>query len=749
MVYYLIMSYIKQHGIDIVKKSKKKASATSSAPAQAATAKSAASSSTSRMVATLTPQTSTLSLSTVNQQLYESIKSLIDPKQDKTMLPILKQLVERRIQSPGANLLAAYPDSHKQTMLDVLVEFYEENPENGSLKQFLDQWVAIKQFIASLQFLLRERGGAGSLLQFVVNNKGVNPAAAKYDDTLTISLDFKTMQEAALVIAMIETVLQEQSGIPSRSDRQDLPVRFQAAANGISVWMYFRQSEYSRFMSSRRLSTDISDRTLARCFANPKKDNEDYWKETLELVPRRELPHQGSRFKGASSSMFTEASQQSSELASTADSALGVKGRVFIFTGSRLGFGNYINAWRTIQGLCERMPGLQIDWVVEHGNQALPKIELPESVRFFARDSFWKMVPLVRRLSEQAGAVISLPNDWLSCCYAELVGEAPPKSKVLIVVDEYNCSPADERQLVSGKLHFTSGINAQGKSLGLIKPMVLTGVPHALEEQRQRISQDPNAACIFAENPEAPCYFAYIAIVRPAKLCDLKGVDEESVLALFVEHAKRSAHPVIKVVMPLNPQLIEKAIAKYPTVFEGCAISCVDAKESALIQHGDSLSLEVYNFFPFENNTFRLLINYAASCNTPIVMTGDQSFIELFFSTQDGCSFIYQLLGHKQELLKAIKLIAVEHGLNQLQDVIRRTENGLHAEPEIVELANFLVREAEELKAEYRQLRDVVMAQPDLIESLSAVIIEAIAKPEKLIASEVTSRIKPSNGGDS
>ena|SRR3990167_2022641 len=347
------------------------------------------------------------------------------------------------------------------------------------------------------------------------------------------------------------------------------------------------------------------------------------------------------------------------------------------------------------------------------------------------------MLPLVHSLTNTADAVVSLPNDWLHSCYAELA-EIPPESTISIVVEEYNCKPADQGQLPPGHLQFTSGVNASGTSLGLIKPLELRAVSDTLEDQRDLIRQDQHAAPIFSENPQAPCYFAYVAVNRPAAYCTLKGVDEASVLALFVEHAKQSGHSSIKVVIPIKPELIKEALLKYPTIFQGCAVTYVDSKNSASIQSGadPELIIEVFNCFPLDNMTFRLLMNYAASCNTPIVTTGDQSFIEAFFTIQDGCSLIYQLFEHKQELFNAVKSIIVEKDLLRLQEVFKRTENGPSSESELTELVQFLRAENDGLKSEFRQLRDIVKDQPDLIERFSVVIVETVSKRRELIAAE-------------
>jgi len=704
------------------KKPKKPTLATASAEASAVSLEKLTSA--AKATAALLAPPSTYEL--LNKNLVLSIRTLINPETDRSKLGVLEQLVLRRIQCPGANLLQSDHELGNKTPLDALKIYCKQNPSTQELQQLLEEWAAIERLTENCHQVLCKRWPNSSSLNFLRLYKHAKPAQEKYDNTLLFSLTCNHLEEARLVATMIEEVIKENYRIPYRSVGNHLPIKFKNKQDGtVGVEIYYTQPEYIKVLHhDRQFSLKIQDQQLMTCFYDRTKTINDYWTQSLKITNPNDFISPPPLKPRNDRHRFHKPQ----------DTVLATKPlRLLFFTGTRVGLGNYINAARMIQGLSQNIP-LEIDWVIEHGGQVLPKVELPESVRVHERDAFWKMVPLVQFLTEKAAGVISLPNDWLSACYNE-VGEPVPKS--YIVVDEYNCGLGDSPSFLC------SGINAGPKSLGIIKPAELPVMPSTLSGQRQLISKDENAAVIFSKNPEAPCYFAYVALQ-----CDnLKGVDAVSVLAMFIEHAKQSDHPCIKIVMPIHPLLIEESIKRYPNIFQHCTVSYIDPKAPKAITFGDKsrLAVDIYNCFPLENTTFRLMMNYAASCNTPIVSTGDQSLIEMFFSTQDECSFIYQLLDHKQGLFDAMRLIARENQLVALEKILARTENGLHSEEDITELVLILNRQETTLKAEFRTLRDIVKAQPDLVEQFSAVISEVFGKKPVLGAEKTeASSKKPS-----
>jgi hypothetical protein len=192
--------------------------------------------------------------------------------------------------------------------------------------------------------------------------------------------------------------------------------------------------------------------------------------------------------------------------------------------------------------------------------------------------------------------------------------------------------------------------------------------------------------------------------------------------ALFIEHAKRSGHCSIKIVMPINLDAIREAMDVYPSILGDCAIDYIDSTVAATGRHEAPLRVEVFNLFPFDNTSFRLLMDYAASNHTPIAVTGDQSFIETFFMSCDHFVFLYQLIEHKKELLEQIKLITKERHLDNIARLLELTENGCQSEAQIVELAAFILSQQSALEIEASVLSAEIKAQPDLVNALTQVI---------------------------
>lgn len=160
--------------------------------------------------------------------------------------------------------------------------------------------------------------------------------------------------------------------------------------------------------------------------------------------------------------------------------------------------------------------------------------------------------------------------------------------------------------------------------------------------------------------------------------------------------------------------------------------------------HEAPLMVEVFNLFPFDNTSFRLLMDYAASNHTPIAVTGDQSFIESFFMNCDRFVFLYQLIEHKKDLLEQIKLITEERGLDNIAWLIERTEKGCQSEAHIAEMVRFILTNQAALEREASHLSAEINAQPDLVNALTQVIGTIVPRHHPAFLTEAA---EPAVGG--
>ena len=257
-------------------------------------------------------------------------------------------------------------------------------------------------------------------------------------------------------------------------------------------------------------------------------------------------------------------------------------------------------------------------------------------------------------------------------------------------------------------------------------------MPSLIDEKRALLCQDVNAARLFAIAPTSRVYFGYA--YKPKQddnRSKIQGVQVIDILASFIQYAHLSKDTQIKIVLPIDVLNIEKARQRYASVFSDCTIQYTDLTTTNLICQGTGLLIEVFNLFPFSNDVFRQLMDYATACKTPIAVTGDQSFMETFFTMQEGFVFIYQLLEHKVDLFNAVKSIAEGRELRLHLQLFQMIEKNIKSEATLIELTRFLFENHDVLKQESRLLTEEIQAQPDFVSGLSRAFREYAIIPRR------------------
>lgn len=260
-------------------------------------------------------------------------------------------------------------------------------------------------------------------------------------------------------------------------------------------------------------------------------------------------------------------------LALTGDSCpvvLDLPVRLLVVTRTVLGSGNYLNARLTMEGLCRTIPHIRIDWVVAHDGDTLPRtVPLPPQVTCYETDALWKLFPVIRALSLDAQLICSFPNFFLIDAEKKFLPLTLSDSVTsrFIMLNEYNSTYAPE-EVPPYYLSLNSGVNAGVGSLGLIKPAPLC-TAGSLAEKRALLLLDEKAKKIFSTNPEAPLYFAYGYLPKKDGHSSIVGMRIVDFFALFIEHAKRSGHSSIKIVMPIDPDTIARSEGDLSQYFGG------------------------------------------------------------------------------------------------------------------------------------------------------------------------------------
>ena len=681
---------------------------------------------------------------TDGENLAKATEKLLT-EQEPRRINALKSLIYALIHTKNTPVYT--PMSNGKTVLQNLNSYYDKTgPEEASE---LYQYLNAQDFTSACIDLFQQRWGYKKLsLTFKLHGEFTEERDAKFSHTLELCLCCDDLAEAALVAKTLEMILHDNYGIPYRSATKIFAVVFsetmtQYQKSGINLILYFKPEDFMKINTTTPLT--IADQLLWDMYTDKACDLYDYCSEQYAIVNTRSF-HQ-TRPAPDTLQPFTAITNESI-LATPTAIPDDFKGELLLVTRTRLGAGNFMNARLTVEGLCRRLPGVTITWIVANDGDIMPMTgDLPPQVTYYETDALWKVYPVIQAKSLTASVIISIPSTYLIEAEINLPSTrlVLPTNAISMVVHEYNQNGKGDAPLPHINLH--TGLNAGEYSLGLHKPELLNP-PASIEDKLAHLRDTPDAAALFHHHPSAPLYFgyAYQPIIGDSAE-NIQGIKTAEILAVFTEHAKRSGHAHIKIVLPTNTATLQEAIAAYPTIFSNCNISYTKGEDSSDIITGEGLSIEVFNGFPFKNATFRALMDYAAAHNTPLVTTGDQSFMELFFSHDEGFVFMYQLMGHKKDLFDAIKLIAATSGLTCLEALCDKTERGLGSEEsQIISLVEFLMTNQEELKHDSIVLKAAIQSQPALCDRLSSAIVACVMQQRAKLTPDVASN-EPTNHG--
>ena len=636
-------------------------------------------------------------------------------EQEPSKATALRSLILSLMKTRHVDLLTPFQGTN---VLISLLRYYKKTSLVDTLLVSLRNFYFSMKFINLCEALFKKRWNEDLIFKYRYFQKDNSASMSQLNEAIEINLHCRNLAEAALAANMLESVLYENHQIRFRSMAKYFSIMFSKSddvTSSILMRAYYQPDDYTKVTDIPHQLL-VKDEQLMQTFLDQNSDFTDYCRLRYQTDDHHMLD---SRFAALG-----------------LDTDHDFSAELLIITRTGLGSGNFINARTTIEGLCSRLPQLKINWIVANDGDRLPTTApLSPNVSFYETDALWKVYPLIQSLSLNADAVISLPNYFLIVAERELPDTLLTLSEksVLMVVTEYNTS-YEPGLIPEQYLDLHSGIRAGDKSLGLLKPTALTLAP-SLDEKRHRLCEDQKAAHLFTDNPTAPLYMAYAYCPRAGVThAIIQGLKLMDILALFIQHAKYSSHKNMKAVLPIDQETIEEAIKTYPNIFAGCTICYVDStnldtpREKMLIGDGADLYVEIFHLFPFENTTFRLLMDYCTAHDLPVVVTGDQSFMELFFTMTEGFVFLYQMLEHKKELFMQIKSIAANEHLSALEELINKTEHSINSEEELIGLTAFLKAKQDELKTETLALMSIIKAERNLVDSFAKIIVDRVTQ---------------------
>lgn len=691
-------------------------------------------SSTQTMLAKLTPADAT-------HELTASVLRLMIAD-EPTKIASLKSMILNLITLQGANVLTLWKG---KSLLQTLLEYYQTRHEKDHLSNLLGCVYRSQLFMTLCYqiFQMRTSDKPAFRSNFIYPT---TQRSRNYHYLNMIYLTCESMDEAVFYAVTLENFLYTHLGIPYRSSTKYFPIRIdpnKEDAGKVNVRFVYRPEDYYKWnpqVSSLNLEELISPE-----FKNPSLDYYDFCNTIYHLKHSTRGLLQSSQT--AMRSLDVEKIIMHALSCPFPSRANEFSAKLLVITRTGLGYGNFTNARLALEGLCKKMPKIHIDWILANDGDPLPTMQtsLPPQVVVHETDALWKLYPLIRSLSVDADIVLGLPNNFLKFEENNLAGmplTLSPNS-ILLEVSEYN-HVYEEETLDPNCVQLTSGINPPGPSMGILKPNPLT-LPVDLDKKRELLCEDPKAMQIFRDHPTAPLYFAYgyQPVKELSSTADILGLNIRDVLALFVQHAKSHDQKQIKVVLPIRGDTLQDVFHTFPQVFSNCVVQFSDSKGVTTVLNTTkpsdkhTLQIEIFNLFPFNNTTFRSLMDYAATTNTPIVTTGDQSFFELFFTIPQGFVFMYQLLEHKKPLLDQIKTIMTTEQLSASLTLITMTEQGIQSEHALFNLVDFLNVHETQLKQESLKLSSIIQSQPELTESLVKVIVDCVEKKRALLDEEI------------
>lgn len=395
---------------------------------------------------------------------------------------------------------------------------------------------------------------------------------------------------------------------------------------------------------------------------------------------------------------------------------------IVVVTSNALGSGNYMHARHTIKKLTAADPNLKVIWFIELMQGVLPEIDEIANVQTYHTVELWEMFPLISYCVKSSLLSLSVLNPfWVFYHDRFDMQLAEPRKPILSVVemshrDHYHSDTAVEP--------LPLGIPSEKfpNDIGILKPDRLPAEFDNHKTLGDYVMAQLPLLNQLKINLEHPTFFGYLYVNDKGKASGIAALSVMDVLALFVVYALELGQTEINIFLPVSMNDVNAAIVLYPNVFKASRIRLANASGlgECSITDKPKLIVNIINPFPIANTVFRALIELAMKHQTPVAVTGDQSFFELFFSNTQQFVFMYQVLDHKKVFLNEMMALLLDNKLNYTHKLLSLyKEFGVDAFV-LNEIVEFIVQHRGELNRESQQLAAIVHAAPDSCDKIHA-----------------------------
>lgn len=357
-----------------------------------------------------------------------------------------------------------------------------------------------------------------------------------------------------------------------------------------------------------------------------------------------------------------------------------------------------------------------------------PGYQIDQRVQYYRSDFGLMMLYPEMRFHTQANNVvtISLCNFLDHAIQQWQLPAISNQQNPIINMPDYQSDISTGRLL--GNVKLPIGLSIDDKpSLGIIHPeeVCLESREHIQAALQKLYSVHPNHIYLFGYDKTIPTYFGYVYNpYRHQIISKISGIDVIQTFLMFIGHLRASQQSQAKIYLPIRfDQLQELLInSDNQSLLGEFTFHYSDNQVSQNLGSGKK-HVWILNLFPIQHQVFRLLMQDAMLCETPIAVTGDQSLMEAFFA-HPVFTLIYQVLAHKEMLFNVLLKLCDQVGANFLSmhlQHLQSIKNSRHSD-QWMRIGAQMHEKKLHHQQDSHKLRGIIRAQPDLLDGIKRVV---------------------------
>lgn len=258
------------------------------------------------------------------------------------------------------------------------------------------------------------------------------------------------------------------------------------------------------------------------------------------------------------------------------------------------------------------------------------------------------------------------------------------------------------------------------------------------EKLRSLNDEKVNSMLDYGGDPDMVTYFGYLYNPKsPEETSEIKGLDVRRVLVTFLGHIAASKQQQAKIYLPIQHQQLVDLLS---TDEGACLIRHYSfhyhSDEVDSVHGQGDIYVWIYHGFPMPHVAFRLMMQDAMLCETPVAVTGDQSLIETFFG-RPNFILLYQVLDHKLPLFEALLALCDRDSLDllksHLQSLVKHSSDDERISTWLAD-GELLFNNKVPYHKEMNVLRDRVRSQPELVDGIQDMVCLLASTRAELVA---------------